>query len=296
MKLEIHRSLPKMVVLDLPFGNIFTRSTIIKGDDVIAVIDSGIKDSYEYIRDIVLEESTKQDVLSVLLINTHEHYDHIGSNYSLQQKFSCLSLAHIESAPYMRDHIAQFYQLLGKFPEAWKFTQEDIVNFLSKMDEKTSPSVSFSGNLILDLGDRSLEVIEVPGHTKGSCAVWDNVNEILVTGDAIGWRGVNNALPQYEDVDLYISSIEKMMNLEASYLISGHFAIIEGKKEVKDFEEQSISYVYKIDGLVKEGVKKKLSNLREIAEYVCRNLEANLTPQGLITINAHLSRLKKEEF
>lgn len=38
MKLEIHRGVPKTVALGLPFGSVFTRSTIIKGEDLIAII------------------------------------------------------------------------------------------------------------------------------------------------------------------------------------------------------------------------------------------------------------------
>ena len=83
-----------------------------------------------------------------------------------------------------------------------------------------------------------------------------------------------------------------MIDLKPSYLISRHLTIIEGKEKVKIFLEESISYAHRIDELVREGIGRKMNNLREIAEYVCKNLEATLTPQGLSTINA---QLKKED-
>jgi len=288
MELRVYNRVPGIISLDLPFGSIFTRSTIIRGDNTIVIIDTGIKESHKYIRDTILEESKSRDS-RFILVNTHEHYDHIGSNFSLQQEFSCVSIAHMEAVPFMRDHMAQFYNLLGKFPESWGFTQADIANFLSQMDEKTFPTIIFSGNLAIDLGNRVLEIIETPGHTKGSCSIWDKETGTLITGDSIGWKGVNNALPQYENVEDYISSIEKIIALEPSYLITGHFSILENKKEIKSFLEESHSYVYKIEELVSEGTKKGLTSLREIAEYVCKKLNAKLTPQGLITINAHLA-------
>lgn len=131
MRLEVYRGIPGVVSLDLPFGGIFTRSIIVKGDNVVTIIDTGIKDSYKYLKYLkgaILEEKIEQDSLFIL-INTHEHYDHVGSNFSLQQKFSCPSIAPMEAAPYMRNHIAQFYNLLGKFSESWEFTQVDVTNF-----------------------------------------------------------------------------------------------------------------------------------------------------------------------
>ncbi len=125
------------------------------------------------------------------------------------------------------------------------------------MDERTFPSITFSGISTLDLGDRTLEIIEISGHTMDPCVIWDNNTGVLVTGDFVGWKGINKTLPQYEDAGLYISSIKKMIDLEPSYLISRHLTIIEGKEKVKIFLEESISYAHRIDELVREGIGRK---------------------------------------
>ena len=38
---------------------------------------------------------------------------------------------------------------------------------------------------VIDLGDRPLRIIDIPGHTPGSIAIIDEKNRILVSGDSV---------------------------------------------------------------------------------------------------------------
>jgi hypothetical protein len=65
----------------------------------------------------------------------------------------------------------------------------------------------------VDLGGRSLKIIEVPGHTSGSIVVFDEGNGILISGDSFGSNSptVPDALwmqiPGSPSIDTYLSSI-----------------------------------------------------------------------------------------
>ena len=38
---------------------------------------------------------------------------------------------------------------------------------------------------IIDLGDRPLKIIDIPGHTPGSIAILDVKNRVLISGDSV---------------------------------------------------------------------------------------------------------------
>jgi glyoxylase-like metal-dependent hydrolase (beta-lactamase superfamily II) len=63
--------------------------------------------------------------------------------------------------------------------------------YLHPVDRRLIPN--YEGRVIdihtgfrFDLGDRVVEVIEIPGHTRGSVAFLDVTNRLLFTGDGIG--------------------------------------------------------------------------------------------------------------
>ena len=59
-----------------------------------------------------------------------------------------------------------------------------------------------SGDMRFELGGFELDVLPLPGHTSGSVLLFDKVNQILYTGDAIGagvfWMQIPSALPLSE--------------------------------------------------------------------------------------------------
>ena len=65
------------------------------------------------------------------------------------------------------------------------------------------------GNII-DLGDRPLEIIEIPGHTPGSIAILDINNRILISGDSVqDWKIF--MFGPYRSLEAYIPSMRKLL-------------------------------------------------------------------------------------
>ncbi|MBO4921271.1 MAG: MBL fold metallo-hydrolase [Lachnospiraceae bacterium] len=62
---------------------------------------------------------------------------------------------------------------------------------------------------IIDLGDRPLEVIDIPGHTPGSIALLDIKNRVLYSGDTVQ-SGIIFMFGKNRNMDTYIESLKKL--------------------------------------------------------------------------------------
>lgn len=153
---------------------------LIQGDDKLVLIDTGCGtgDLLNYIQNEFSKSSLVSPLLAkILVINTHNHYDHVGCNYVFSSKTgklnpNCLDLcASSRDRKYTEDRFSTLGCFVGSKVKSYKITrwledQEEIP--LSKED---------TGNF--------LKVFHTPGHTPDSiCLYYPKDNRIFV-GDVI---------------------------------------------------------------------------------------------------------------
>jgi glyoxylase-like metal-dependent hydrolase (beta-lactamase superfamily II) len=74
----------------------------------------------------------------------------------------------------------------------------------------------------VDLGDRVLEVLHVPGHSPGSIALWEERAGALFTGDVIYDSGMLLDDLEGSDITDYRGSMERLLSLPVEVVYSGH--------------------------------------------------------------------------
>ena len=113
--------------------------------------------------------------LPLSLLNTHADRDHIGSN----EQFDAFYMHTAEEPVYRRS---------GKSGTIIPVREGDSLN----------------------LGDRELRIIHLPGHTPGSIAVLDVQNKVLISGDPIQAHGRIFMFGDHRNMEDYIASLEHL--------------------------------------------------------------------------------------
>ena len=113
--------------------------------------------------------------LPVSLLNTHADADHIGSNMQFD-------------AFYMHPAEEPVYRRGGRTGVILPVEEGDTMN----------------------LGQRELRIIHLPGHTPGSIAVLDVQNRVLISGDPIQENGRIFMFGSHRNMEDYIHSLEHL--------------------------------------------------------------------------------------
>lgn len=62
-------------------------------------------------------------------------------------------------------------------------------------------------------GGYELTVLEIPGHTPGSVAFWDERNGLLLPGDSVQQEGPVYLFGPHRDLDAYLKSLERLWQM-----------------------------------------------------------------------------------
>jgi len=80
---------------------------------------------------------------------------------------------------------------------------------------------------VIDLGNRVLEVLHLPGHSPGSIGLWESATGILFSGDAIYDDPLLDELPGSE-IASYLNTMRRLEKLQARVVHAGHDPSFDG--------------------------------------------------------------------
>jgi glyoxylase-like metal-dependent hydrolase (beta-lactamase superfamily II) len=116
--------------------------------------------------------------LPATLVNTHGHLDHAGGNFDFGECYihpDDISLIYEIEKNRRMEFVTNSMKKSGRNV----FLTED--DFTGSRPIKTLP---VTDGYLFDLGDREIEVIAVPGHTRGTIVLLDRSRRLLFSGDA----------------------------------------------------------------------------------------------------------------
>ena len=123
----------------------------------------------------VLAEARKHTELPIELVNSHGHDDHTGRNADFDRCYA---------------HPGDARRIMAR----------------------SKAVVPVHEGHVFDLGGRRLEVLDIPGHTPGSIALFDRAARILFTGDTVSDAPVFFVDGDY-DAQQYLHSLDRLLSL-----------------------------------------------------------------------------------
>jgi glyoxylase-like metal-dependent hydrolase (beta-lactamase superfamily II) len=151
----------------------------------------------------------------LLVINTHQHYDHAWGNGVFA-----------EGGPYpapIIGHQKSLELLLTRGQEATDYLAQKQSDPRFASVQIVAPSLGFSQGLTIHGGDLSLELIPAPGHSPDQIVVWIPQIKTLLAADALEYPFPYAENPQ--DLPLLLQTLRRLKKLGAATLLPCHGGI-----------------------------------------------------------------------
>lgn len=280
MNTRIEQLFPGVHLIHSAVGGRPLQLPVLVDADAAMLVDSGCASDVDRVILPALSELGIGPEKLTYLLNTHCDVDHQGGNAGLmrfasQARLLCgtMDQAEIESPAvimerrynaYARDHLVHY----DDPTRAW---------LLGELGEGRNVDRTLNGGEIISLGaGRELQIIHLPGHSRGHLGVWDRRNHILLGGDAVqgesylDLQGRPALCPTYLHVQPYLETLRRVESYGFSGYVGCHWPVCRGSEEISRFCGISRDFVYRAEMLLLHHLRgcERGATLRELCEAV----------------------------
>jgi glyoxylase-like metal-dependent hydrolase (beta-lactamase superfamily II) len=168
----------------------------------------------------------------ITAVATHTHADHIGSHHEFDDCLvhrleagdlaepspgSTLVSSEFEAGELKMLRIAG-YEIGETLIEALPHAGYSLASYGVR---RAQPTRIVDEGHIVDLGDRSFEVLHLPGHSPGSIGLWEKRTGTLFSGDAIYDGPLLDEL-HHSNIRDYVRTMRRLRDLPVSIVHAGH--------------------------------------------------------------------------
>ena len=170
---------------------------------------------------------------------THMHADHSGLVSVLAREGARVYFGQAD-AEIIRSTTPEHWERMIDSARKCGFPGEELEKALGShpgrrysSDNSLNISVARDGDTI-GVGDYSFECIETPGHTPGHVCLYEPTKRVFICGDHILFDITPNITLSLEDgnpLKEYLSSLDKVYDLDVELVLPGHRSIFGNQKE-----------------------------------------------------------------
>ncbi|MDO8610287.1 MAG: MBL fold metallo-hydrolase [bacterium] len=204
-----------MKILRYPLGQMQANCYFLIQENNCLIIDPADDASF------ILEEIQRRRLNLVGMLATHGHFDHVMAVGEIQ--LSYVETRHAASLPLFIHEKDMF--LIARLSE----TAEYFLGYKTNIIQPKNIKHHNSSELKIACPEHSrrenfkLKIINVPGHTPGSCCYYFKKENVLFTGDTLFKQGIGRYDFSYSNKKDLDSSLKKIFKLPGNTIVySGH--------------------------------------------------------------------------
>jgi glyoxylase-like metal-dependent hydrolase (beta-lactamase superfamily II) len=228
------------------------KNVVIFGRNGTLAVDSGTYPHEAQIMiDLIRERGREPDQL----IYTHGHGDHV-----------------MGSGPFKGAHVyahaltpAEIWRILPLVAARLELSLEAAADLIAW------PTITFSDELAIDLGDRQVRLFPTPGHSQDGISLYLESERLLIAGDAV----VTGIVPAIGDGDSRVleASLRRVASMDIAVLQPGHGRTLVGEAQVQEWLAWAIGYLHSIRLLAREELAagtppERIADLADYEAYV----------------------------
>lgn len=252
------------------------------GSDQVLIFDTGcdgaiVDDVEPYLASIGVEASRVGWVFA-----SHCDVDHFGGLGSARERFPNARLgAHALDAPLMEDYDTFENERGNGFVDTYGIeTPADGMDWMRSVTRTSPLDVWVRGGERIRLGDDwSVDVLHVPGHSRGHLAIWDSRSRAVVVSDAVLSDAVRLAdgtpafPPTYRYVSAYRGTISAIGSLGFESMYTAHYPDMD-RGDGRQFLDTSSSFVDRAEAAVLRALAERPLTTRELIDEINGGLGA----------------------
>jgi glyoxylase-like metal-dependent hydrolase (beta-lactamase superfamily II) len=200
-----------------------------------------------------------------LVLITHADVDHFGGNAAIRRAAPrTLFGAHVADVDWIGDQDRIFRERYGWYAahgpqvdydeETWRWLREAV-------GPDVPIDIGFRGGERLRVGPSlAVEILHLPGHSPGHIGLWEPASRTAIITDAALGAGLHDTAgeviqpPPYFDIAGYVRTLQSLVDLRPTRLLTAHFPIIEGPA-VDAFLNESLAFVERSRQAVRDALR-----------------------------------------
>ena len=226
------------------------------GREPPALIDSGVPRSTQTIILPALRALGFDPQDLAVVVNTHSHHDHAGSNVQVREATDCQIWIHRDDAPAIE--------------RGSSFGEEPVLPHRADRVLEEGETIRLAG--------RDYDVVHLPGHSPGSIGLYDRERKRFFCGDALQAQGTDTqGIAGAGDREAYLRTLDTVERLEIEHLLAAHpyrpftDSHVHPASEVERYLRESRRFLDEIDDEILSAVRALggRATAAQLADRIC---------------------------